>query len=206
MNLLDVVAPFAAIAILAIAVIAVYVRQGRNRVLEEMIESGEVGSIASFRGTLAIQENRPGFLRLIKDSKAGRLQFLYRWIIGMGPQAAVDDVTFDGSQQGIELTRNNKQKNVPFAEFSAIRMREVAATTGRRFGGLLSLWHVELVLINGSRLLILSSERGNRQRAFEQTAAIAKAASEIMSILVQVVVDGKVWTPGWPPKRRPSLS
>lgn len=81
MNRLDIVAPFAVIAVLLIAAVAELLRQGRNRVLEDLVANGNVGSAASFRGTLAIQENRPGFLRLSKDSKARRLQFLYRWIM-----------------------------------------------------------------------------------------------------------------------------
>ena len=194
MNRLDIVAPFAVIAVLLIAAVAELLRQGRNRVLEDLVANGNVGSNASFRGTLAIQENRPEFLRLSKDSKARRLQFLYRWIIGIGPQALVDEVTFDASQQAVELARSTSRKSVPFTEFSAIRMREVAG----RFG---SVWNVELVPAKGSRILFLSSESENRQRAFEQ-AAVVKAVSSIMSLPVQVVVDGKVWTHGWPPKSR----
>jgi hypothetical protein len=204
MNRPDVIVPFAAIAVLLFTVIVTYLRQSRNRVLEEIVERGELGSMATFRGTLAVQENRSGFLRLTKDSKGQRLQFLYRWIIGLGRQAVVDEVTFDASLQSVELSRNNEKKSVAFSDFSAIRMREAAAS--HRIRTQVSLWHVELIRVKGSGLLILSSERGNRQRAFEETAAVARAISMIMYRPVQVVVDGNVWTPGWPPKNRPSFS
>lgn len=69
MNRLDIVVPFAVIAVLLIAVVAVLLRQGRNRVLEDLVANGDVGSTAGFRGTLAIRENRPGFLRLAKIRK-----------------------------------------------------------------------------------------------------------------------------------------
>jgi len=67
-------------------------------------------------------------------------------------------------------------------------------------GGNISVWHVELVPMQGSRLLFLTSEPDDRQRAFERTAAVAKAVATIMALSVQVVVDGKAWTFGWPPK------
>ena len=125
MHRLDVIVPFAAIAVLLIAVVAVYVRQGRNRILEEIVKRREVGPITRFRGTLAVQENRPGFfLRLSKDSKGRRLQFLYRRIIGLGNQASVDEIMFDAAWRSVELTQDNKRKSVPFGEFSAIVMRE----------------------------------------------------------------------------------
>lgn len=201
MNRLDVVVPFASIAILVIGVIAIYFRQGRNRTLEHMIEGGGFGPITNFRGTLAVQESRPGvFLRLNKNSKGRRLQFFYRWVIGMGPQATADEVTFDASRQSVDLIRGVKKSHRPFVEFSAVRMREDAVSMRRGIVMNGSLWHVELVPATGSRLLFLSSEVGNRQRVFERTAAVAKAVSTIMSIPVQVVVDGNAWTLEWPPK------
>lgn len=194
MSRLDVIVPFAAIAVLLISVVVIYLRQGRNRDLEEIVEKGEVVPITSFRGTLAVQESHPGFyLRLGKHPEGRRLQFLYRWVIGMGPQAMLDEVTFDASRRSVEVLRGNKQTSVPFAEFSAIRMREAAVPIG--FSALMkgSVWHAELIPVKGSPLLFLSSEREERQRAFEQTAAVAKAVSTVMSVPVQVAVDGNVF-------------
>lgn len=200
MNLVDVLGPFALIALLLGLLVAVYIRQGRNHVLEEMVEHGEIGPIESFRGTLAVEENRPNFfLHLVKNSKEQRLQFLYRWVIGKGRQANFDEVTFDGSRRSVELARKNKRRDVPFSEFSAVRMREDA-------GRYVSVWHVELVSAKGRRFLFLSSEHEERQTGFERTASIAKAVSTIMSLPVQVFVDGKVWTHGWPPKKRIDVS
>ena len=200
MNLFDVVGPFVLIAVLLGFLVAIYVRQGRNHVLEAMVEHGKISPIDSFRGTLAVEENRPNFfLRLRKNSEQQRLQFLYRWVIGVGRQAVFDEVTFDGTQRSVELTRKNKHRNVPFSEFSAVRMRETA-------GKYVSVWHVELVPLHGPRLLFLSSEREDRQTGFERTAPVAKAVSAIMSLPVQVIVDGKVWTHGWPPKDHIAIS
>jgi hypothetical protein len=200
MNLVNVVGPFALIAVILSCLVAVYMRQGRNQVLEEIVEHGKIGPVDSFRGTLAVEETRPNFLlRLRKNSEEQRLQFLYRWVIGVGRQAAFDEVTFDASQRSVELTRKNKHRNMPFSEFSAVRMRETA-------GRYASVWHVELVSLHRPRLLLLSSERENRQTGFERTASVAKAVSAIMSLPVQVVVDGKVWTKGWPPKDRIAIS
>jgi len=209
MNRPDIIVPFAAIAVLLITIVAIYLRQGRNRVLEEIVEKHELGPISGFRGTLAVQESRPGFfLRLNKNSKGRRLQFLYRWIVGLARKAMVDEITFDAARQSVELTRNNHPKSMPFANFSAVVMRESSAMGGQflalgdatPLGGNISVWHVELVPMQGSRLLFLTSEPDDRQRAFERTAAVAKAVATIMALSVQVVVDGKAWTFGWPPK------
>lgn len=200
MNFVDVVGPFALLLVLLAFLVAVYVRQGRHQVLEEIVEHGKIGPIDSFRGTLAVEENRPNFLlRLRKNSEEQRLQFLYRWVIGVGPQAGFDEVTFDGSRRSVELTRKNKHRSVPFSEFSAVRMRETA-------GRYVSVWHVELVSLHSPRLLFLSSEREDRRTGFERTASVARAVSAIMSLPVQVVVDGKVWTHGWPPKDHIAIS
>jgi hypothetical protein len=162
--------------------------------LEEIVEHGKISPIDSFRGTLAVEEDRPNFLlRLRKNSEEQRLQLLYCWVIGVGRQAGFDEVTFDGSLRSVELTKKNKHRNVPFSEFSAVRMREIA-------GKYVSVWHLELVSLQGPRLLFLSSEREDRQKGFERTAPVAKAVSAILSLPVHVVVDGKVWTHGWPPK------
>lgn len=194
MNFVNVVGSFALIAVILACLITIYMRQGRNQVLEQIVEHGKISSIDTFRGTLAVEENRPNFLlRLRKNSEEQRLQFLYRWVTGVGSQAIFDEVTFDASRRSIELSTRNQHRDVSFADFSAVRMRE---TAGRH----ISVWHVELVSVRGRRLLFLSSEGDDRQLGFERTAPVAKAVSAIMSVPVQVVVDGKVWTQGWPPK------
>jgi len=194
MNSIDVVGPFALLAVVLAYLVAVYLRQGRNQVLEEIVKHGKVGPIDSFRGTLTVEEDRPNLLlRLRKNSEEQRLQLLYRWVIGVGRQAVFDEVTFDGFERSVDLTRKNKHRTVSFSEFSAVRMRETA-------GRYVSVWHVELISLHGPCLLFLSSEREDRQRGFERTASVAKAVSAIMSLPVQVVVDGKAWTYGWPPK------
>ena len=160
MYLINVVGPFALIAVLIIIVVGVCLRQRRNHVLEELIKHGQVASVAAFRGTLAVAESRPDFfLRLCKDADGRRLQFQYRWLTGVGRQAVFDEVTFDCSRRSIEFTRNKKPTITSFSEFSAIRMREIA-------GKHASIWHVELVPYRGRRLLFLNSERGDRQTRF----------------------------------------
>jgi hypothetical protein len=94
MNLVDVVGPLVLIAVIVGFLIAVYVRQGRNHVLEEIVEHGKISPIESFRGTLAVEENRPNFfLRLRKNSEGRRLQFLYRWLIGMRAFSVADTIS-----------------------------------------------------------------------------------------------------------------
>jgi len=86
-------------------------------------------------------------------------------------------------------------------------MREFSAIGGLvGGGGHTSVWHLELVPVKGSRLLLLTSESDHRQKSFEQTAAVAKAVATIMSLPVQFVVDGKAWSRAWPPKNRVSFS
>jgi hypothetical protein len=194
MNLVDVVAPFAILAVLIIAVVGIYLRQGRNQILERFVEQGRGGSVAAFRGTLVVDETQPGiFLRLCKSTETGSLQFQYRWLVGVGRQAIFDEVTFDGPRRQVELKKRNKNTIASFSEFSALRMRETA-------GKHASLWHVELVPHKGSAIPFVTSNRSERQASFEQTAPVARAVSEILSVPVQVVVAGNVWTPRWPPK------
>jgi hypothetical protein len=163
-------------------------------VLEGMIGCSEVAPLAAYRGTLAITDLKPGsFLRLRKDSDAGRLQFKYRWITGVGPQAIFDEIIFDNSQRAVELVRNTQRRSRAFAEFSAIRLRESSGEHG-------SIWHLELIPQRGKTLLFLTSERQERRAGFERTGAVAKAVAAIICVPVQVVVDGNAWTPGWPPK------
>lgn len=105
-----------------------------------------------------------------------------------------DEVIFDGFRRVVELKRKDKQKDVAFVEFAALRMREVA--TGR--GG--SLWHIELLPLKGRAIPFVTSVISDRRATFENTAVLAKAVSAIVAVPVQVRVAGNVWTPGWPPK------
>jgi hypothetical protein len=52
----------------------------------------------------------------------------------------------------------------------------------------------------GKTFPFVTSARGDREAGFENTASIAKAASAITALPIQVFVAGNVWTPGWPPK------
>ncbi len=117
-----------------------------------------------------------------------------RWL-GMERQAIFDEVEFDRAAGVVHLKRKDKNRIAHFSEFSAIRMREIA---GHRGAG--SVWHVELVPCKGRATPFVTSVRGDRKAAFEHTAPVAKAASAIMKVPVQVFVAGNVWTPGWPPK------
>jgi len=170
-------------------------RQKRNEVLEQWIALGKCGPAESFPGTLDISENRPGLLRLAKISQKTKwMQFQYRWLTGLSQQATWDEVLFDGSRSVVELKRKEKVTSYPFSKFSAIRMREISQGEGG------SLWHVELLAVEGKNVLFATSDRGNRQAVFENSAGLAKAISATTSLPVQVVMAGNVWTPGWPPK------
>jgi hypothetical protein len=125
---------------------------------------------------------------------ARRTQFLYRWLIGNGPQAIFDEISFDGLRGLALLKKKGSLATVRFSELSAIQMREVGA--GR--GG--SLWHIELIPQKGKAIPFVTSEIGDRREEFERTAAVAKAVSAIVTVPVYVFVAGNVWTPGWPPK------
>ena len=191
--------PFLVLAVIIALTILVIVRGGRNYALERSVEQSEFGSPTAFRGTLVVEESQPGaYLRLRKSTKeARRLQFWYVWIIGSGRQARFDQLIFDGARRSVEMAARNKLTNVPFSEFSAVRMRERAV---RRGGG--SLWHLELLRKDGRVTSFVSSAMGDRQGMFEQTASVAKVVSKLMGIPVQVFVAGNTWTPGWPPRNR----
>jgi len=170
-------------------------RQKRNEILEQWIALGKCGPAESFIGTLDLSENRPGLLRLTKSSQRTKwLQFQYRWLTGSSQQATWDEVLFDGSRGVVELKRKEKVTAFPFSKFSAIRMREISQGEGG------SLWHMELLAVEGKNVLFASSARGNRQTAFENSASLAGAISAITSLPVQVVAAGNIWTLGWPPK------
>ncbi len=192
----DAIAGLVVAAFLAVLLIVVYLRNGRNSALEHILAHSEFGSPVAFMGTLAVEEYKPGTaLRLCKSTKAARiLQFKYRWL-GMGRQAIFDEVAFDRAAGAVQLKRKGKNRTAGFSEFSAIRMREIA---GHRGAG--SVWHVELVPRKGRATPFVTSVRGDRRAAFEHTAPVAKAASAIMQVPVQVYVAGNVWTLGWPPK------
>jgi hypothetical protein len=192
----DAVGGFVVAAVLVILLVVIYLRQGRNRTLERILAESEFGSPVAFKGTLAVEEYKPGIsLRLCKSTKATRiLQFKYRWL-GMGRQAIFDEVVFDRAAGAIQLKLKGKNRTASFSEFSAIRMREIA---GHRGAG--SVWHVEVVPRNGRATPFVTSVRADRRAAFEHTVPVAKAAAAIMEVPVQVIVAGNVWTPGWPPK------
>ena len=175
-----------------------YMREGRNEVLENLVVMTDCNSRLVFRGTLAVEEHRAGaFLRLSKSTQeTRRVQLWYRWF-GVGRQAIFDEVTFDHARGVVELRRKDKRTAARLSEFSAIRMREVAQGRGST-----SFWHIELIPHKGRARLFVSSVIGGRQASFAHTAPLAKAVSMIVGIPVQVVVAGNIWTPGWPPKGR----
>ena len=193
----EVAGPFAVLALIILLAALWYAREGRNSVLEHTVKAGAFRSPVDFRGSLVVEHSQPGsYLRLCTSTPAAsRLHFLYRWIIGWGRQAKFDEVIFDGGKGLVELKTRNRQRTARFSEFMAIRMREVAG--GRSAG---SVWHVELISHKGKATPFVTSEWGDRRMTFESTAPVAKAASEIMAVPVQVRVAGNVWTPGWPPK------
>jgi hypothetical protein len=192
----DVIAPFVVLAFLILLVVLWYIRQGRNTVLEEMVQRGQFGSPVAFRGTLSVEQSDPGhFLRLAKSTKSNRwLQFRYRWL-GTGRRAIFDEVEFDGPRGVVRRKRGQTRTETPFSEFYAIRMREVSGGKG---GG--SLWYVELIPQQGAAIPFVASELGGREMSFGETAAVAKAVSAITMLPVHVFVAGNIWTPGWPPK------
>ncbi len=194
----DLYVPFLVMAVMIILVIATFVRQGRHAVLEEIVANDDLGPPETFRGTLVVEENRPAsYLRLHNSTRAARAwHFWYRWVAGAGPQANFDEVTFDASLQQIELTKKEERTTFRSSEIAAIRLRERGA------GKSGSAWYLELIACEGRPIPFATSAMGDRQTMFERSAAVAKAAARILSVPVQVVVAGNVWTWGWPPKRR----
>ena len=191
---------FAFVAAWIILMIATYVYPGRrSEVLENRIAINECGSLTAFRGTLAVEEYKPGsYLRLSKSTaESRRLQFRYRWLSGLGRQAIFDEVIFDRSQATVTLTRKKKRSALPFSTFSAVRMREFA---GGGRGGSYSLWHLELVPTQGRPIRFATSVTGvlgERGIIFEDSAPLAKAASTITSLPIQAYVSWRAL--GWPP-------
>jgi len=185
------------VVILALVLLGFWAQSGqkRNEVLEQWIALGKCGPAESFLGTLDISEKRPGLLRLAKSSQKTKwLQFQYRWLTGLSSQATWDEVLFDGSRGLVELKRKQRVSSYLFSKFSAIRLREISQ------GEAGSLWHMELLAVEGKNVVFATSARGNRQTAFENSAGLARAISAITSLPVHVVTAGNVWTPGWPPK------
>jgi hypothetical protein len=192
----DLYGPFVVIAVMIVLVIIVFVRQGRNAVLEEIVANNDLGPAEAFRGTLAVEENRTGYLRLRSSTLRARAwRFYHRWLAGLGPQANFDEVTFDGPRQRLYLARKDKQTTREFLEITAIRMRERAGHRGN------SAWYLELIPRDGKTVVIATSAIAERQWMFERSAAVAKAAARIVGVPVQVVVAGNAWTWGWPPKK-----
>jgi len=194
----DLYGPSVLIAVMIALLIAIFARQGRHAVLEEIVANDNLGPPEAFRGTLVVEENRPGsYLRLRNSTREARAwHFWHRWVAGTGPQAKFDQVTFDAPLQQIELARREKRTTFRFSEIDAIRLRERGA------GKSGSAWYVELIPHEGKAVPFATSAVGERQTMFEQSAAVAKAAARIAAVPVQVVVAGNVWTWGWPPKKR----
>jgi len=173
-----------------------FVREGRNEVLEQLVVKNDFGPPEAFRGSMVVEECRPGkFLRLSKSTTSARFwHFYYRWIVGIGRQAKFEDVLFDAPRNVVELRKRNECITINFSEIAAIRAREVAGK------GFVSIWHLELIPREGRPIPIAASKMGDRRMMFEQAAAVAKAASRIIGVPVFVFVAGNVCTPGWPPK------
>lgn len=190
--------PFVIIAAIVILAVGWYMREGRHAALEQIVAHRDFGSPTNFEGTLAVEEYRPqNYLRLNQGDVNSRFRkFWYRWVVGIGPQAAFDEVIFDASRQQVILRKKDKQTALAFSEVRAIRMREKSA------GNLRSMWHLQLVTQNNKVLPFATSAVDDRRRAFERSAAVAKAASLIASAPVHVFVAGNIWTQGWPPKKR----
>lgn len=195
--------PFVGLVVIIILAIAWYVREGRNPALEQIVAHSDFGSPTAFAGTLVVEENRIGeFLRLSRSSKESRrLHFWYRWIVGGGPQAIFNEVEFDVARRQVTLAKKVKQTAFAFSEIAAIRMRERKAGKGG-----ISLWYLELVTHKGKAVPFAASASGYRKASFERSAAVAKTAAAIMSVPVQVVVAGNIWTSGWPPKKQASVA
>jgi hypothetical protein len=193
----DLYVPFVVIMVMIALVIATFVRQGRHAVLEDIVANDDLGPPETFRGTLVVEENRPGsYLRLRNSTRAARAWHLwYRWVAGTGPQANFVEVTFDASLQQIELKRKEESATFRFSEIAAIRLRERGA------GKSGSMWYIELIPCEGKPVPFATSAIGDRETMFEHSAAVAKAASRVASVPVHVVVAGNVWTSGWPPKK-----
>ncbi len=190
---LDRFGPLVVLIAVIFFVVEWYIRGGRNAALERILLQNDFGSPAAFRGTLAVAEPRAGsYLCLSKSTRAARrLQFKYRWLSGVGPQAFFEEATFDKSRGLVELKTKTKLATSPFSEVSAIQMREVARG---RF--LASLWHIELVRNNGKAIPFVTSEAGDRKAMFEGTGPVAKAVSVITGLPVHAFVAGNIWTPG----------
>lgn len=166
----DVIAPLIVMTVIIGLLITIFVRQRRNEILENLVVQTDCNSRLAFRGTLTVEDYRPGFfLRLSRSTKeARRLQLWYRWF-GVGRQAIFDEVAFDHSRGVAELKRKDKRTTASFSDFSAIRMREVPQ--GR---SLTSFWHVELVPHKGTARPFVSSVSGGRQASFEHTAPLVQ--------------------------------
>ena len=191
----DVFGPLAILAVVIFFAISWYLREGRNDSLENLLVGKEFGSPLAFRGSLTIDGYEPGRSLQMGSGTATtrRTQFWYR-LIGNGPQAIFDEVSFDGLSGLVQLKKKNSLTTLRFSELSAIQMREVGA------GRAGSLWHIELIRQKGKGIPFVTSQIGDRRDTFEGTAAVAKAISAIVTLPVYVFVAGNVWTPGWPPK------
>jgi hypothetical protein len=185
------------IAVILGLIIAIFIRQGRNKVLEEILTLRDFGPPGKFRGRLIVEDYRPGdYLKLVRHTgKVGWLELLSRWNMRMLRSSPLDEVTFDGSTHFVVLRKNDNSTSIAFNDVTAIRMREIPL--GR---SVTSLWVVELIRKRGKPIAIADSPGGGREVAFEYTAPLVKAISAITGLPMQAYVAGNVWTPGWPPK------
>lgn len=185
------------LAVMVALIVLWIVREGRNGVLERILVEKDFGNPEGFRGSLVVEEYRRGnYLRISARAPNARwLRFKYRWLVGMGPQAILDEVTFDRSTATVTTNRKNRCQVLLFSALSAVRMRERAA--GRT---LASLWHVELIPLRGRPILIATSLQGDRVATFDETARLLKSISAVTDLPMHVRVAGNIWTPGWPPK------
>jgi hypothetical protein len=194
-----------AIAVILAVVIALYIRQSHNFVLEQMLAEHDFGSPETFRGNLIVKDYRPGFFLKLGPDTAPVTWWtqLFRriWAPKLRPLfvAPIQEAHFDGSLRQVTLRTKNGSRVARFDEFSAVRMREFAAGKS-----LTSFWIVELIPQKGRPIRIVESPHGSREAAFNHTAPLLKAISAIIGLPMQAYVAGNIWTPGWPPKIKAS--
>jgi hypothetical protein len=183
-------------AIMIVLVGLILLRQGRSKVLEQMLVETGFGPPEKFSGSLIVEDHRPGtYLRLAGNPSEPRgLQRAYRWFLGRGRRTPYHGVTFDRSSRTIELNKSDSCEIARFEQFLAVRMKEVPVAKS-----FMSIWLVELVPQKGKPIPIIDSPCGDRRASFENTAPLLKAISTVTGLPMQAWVAGNIWTPGWPP-------
>jgi hypothetical protein len=112
-----------AIAVILALVVAIYIRQGHNTVLERMLAENDFGSPEVFRGNLIVIDYRPRvFLKLGPDTAPVTWwNRVSRWI--WAPKfrplfvAPVQEADFDGSARQITLRTKKGSRLARFNEF-----------------------------------------------------------------------------------------